>query len=160
MKRPFFYGVVVAVIIIILDQITKYGFFALVGQYQGAIEVLPFFNLVQVYNTGVSFGLGGGVDNSHLYFSVLALSIVGVLFYWLWKEKHTTSAVAFGLIIGGAIGNVIDRLLVGAVMDFLDFHAWGYHWPAFNVADSTIFIGVMLLLFFPAKEEKKDKKGN
>ena len=71
----------------------------------------PFFNLVKVYNTGVSFGIGGNMEYSHLFFSVLALSITAVLLYWLWKETHRLSAIAFGLIIGGAIGNVIDRIL-------------------------------------------------
>ncbi len=158
MKQPFTLGVAVAFVTTILDQVTKYGFFALVEKHHNFIEVLPFFNLVKVYNTGVSFGIGGNMEYSHLFFSILALSITAVLLYWLWKETHRLSAIAFGLIIGGAIGNVTDRILIGAVMDFLDFHAFGYHWPAFNLADSTIFIGVALLILFPGGKEKNEKE--
>lgn len=151
MKKLRIIGVAVAFVTIVIDQLTKYGAFALVDRYGGHIELLPFFNLVKVYNRGVSFGMGGNLEYSHLLFTLLALVIVAVISVWLWKEKKHWHAIAYGLIIGGALGNIIDRTLIGAVMDFLDFHAFGYHWPAFNVADSTIFIGVAVLIFFPAK---------
>jgi signal peptidase II len=77
------------------------------------------------------------------------------LIHWLFQSIRLFSAIALGLIIGGAMGNVIDRVLVGAVVDFLDFHAFGYHWPAFNVADTGIFIGAICLVFesFFSKDE-------
>jgi signal peptidase II len=157
LKKPPYTGLLVAIIVFVLDQVSKYGFFALLENHGTYLSVLPFFNLVQVYNPGISFGIGQNLVYSHLFFSLLALFIVGVLLYWLRKETHTLSAIALGLIIGGAIGNIIDRLLIGAVMDFLDFHAYGYHWPAFNLADSTIFVGVVLLVFFSPSSKKKGK---
>ena len=158
MNKQKIISIVIILSVILIDQLTKYGFFALVDENGGTIEVLPFFNLVKVYNTGVSFGMGGSVENSHLIFSLLALAIVAVLCYFLFKEENKWHAYAYSLIIGGAIGNIIDRVLIGGVMDFLDFHAYGYHWPAFNVADSTIFIGVAVLIFIPATTKNLRKE--
>ena len=97
--------------------------------------------------TIMSFGLfnGDGGLNA-LLFSLVAAAIVTVLIYWLSRVESPLLAVAIGLIIGGAIGNVIDRIRLGAVVDFLDFHAGSWHWPAFNVADSAICIGVAVML--------------
>ena len=105
------------------------------------------FNLVLIYNRGMSFGLfnGGGGLNA-LMFSLFAAAIVTVLIYWLSRVESLLLAIAIGLIIGGAIGNVIDRIRWGAVVDFLDFHVGTWHWPAFNVADSAICIGVAMML--------------
>ncbi len=109
------------------------------------IEILPFFNLVMVWNEGISFGLfqDGGVT-----FLVIVTSLIAGLFA-IWLSRATTwlQAISLGMVIGGAIGNVIDRLHFGAVVDFLDFHAFGWHYPAFNVADSCITIGIALLVF-------------
>ena len=77
----------------------------------------------------------------------VAVTISGFLIRWLFQSNRLFNVIALGLIIGGAIGNVIDRILVGAVVDFLDFHAFGNHWPAFNVADASIFIGAVGLVF-------------
>jgi lipoprotein signal peptidase len=95
----------------------------------------------------MSFGLfnGGGGLNA-LLFSLVAAAIVVVLIYWLSRVESSLLAVAIGLVIGGAIGNVIDRLRFGAVVDFLDFHVGSWHWPAFNIADSAICVGVAVML--------------
>ncbi len=87
--------------------------------------------------------------------TVVALIITGVLLAWMWKAETKFTTVALALVIGGAIGNVVDRIRFGAVIDFLDFHASGYHWPAFNLADSAIFIGVVLLLIETIIEPKQ-----
>ena len=106
-----------------------------------------FFNLALTYNRGISFGLfNDGAGLNALVFSVAAAAIVAVLVYWLRRAASPFLAIAIGLIIGGAVGNVIDRLRLGAVVDFLDFHVGAYHWPAFNLADSAICIGVAAML--------------
>ncbi len=114
------------------------------------MRVTPFFNLVLTYNRGMSFGLfntagsGGGVNA--LVFSLVAAAIVAGLAWWLSRVRSPFLAVAIGLIIGGAVGNVADRVRLGAVVDFLDFHVGSWHWPAFNLADSAICIGVAAML--------------
>ena len=165
-------GLLLALIGIIADQISKayilYGLklaagyqngFPVVQCYNKTITIIDnFFNIVLVWNHGVSFGmfnkvkcdelLGHGINPLQpIMLSVLTISIVGVMIYLLKKSKNVFEATAFGLVIGGAIGNLIDRILYGAVVDFLDFHLSGMHWPAFNVADSIILIGVLLLVF-------------
>lgn len=122
------------------------------------IPVLPFFNLVLVWNPGVSFGMFGDGSIGAWGLVLLAAGIVAALLWWLRKADTTLSIVSLGLVIGGAIGNVIDRLIHGAVVDFLDLHVAGWHWPAFNIADSAITIGVVLLLaesLFPSRHPLK-----
>lgn len=109
------------------------------------IEVTGFFNLVMVWNTGVSFGLFSGIDARWLLI-VVSLAIAVALAIWMWRADNHWLVLALALVIGGAIGNVIDRFWHGAVVDFLDFHLYGWHWPAFNIADSAICIGVGVLL--------------
>jgi signal peptidase II len=142
-------GLAAAVAVAVLDQLSKaavLGFFA--GRAFGAHErITPFFNLVLTYNRGMSFGLfNNGAGVNALLFSLVAASIVAVLVYWLSRVDSPFLAVAIGLVIGGAIGNVIDRVRFGAVVDFLDFYLGSWHWPAFNVADSAICIGVAAML--------------
>jgi signal peptidase II len=142
-------GLVTAFVVIILDQLSKAAvlrFFA--GRAFGDREIVTsFFNLVLTFNRGISFGLfNGGARLNALLFSLAAAAIAGVLVYWLTRVTSPFLAVAIGLIIGGAVGNVIDRLRLGAVVDFLDFHAGTLHWPAFNLADSAICIGVAAML--------------
>ena len=141
-------GLALATFTAIADQATKLVFFRyLVEGGRPLVEVLPFFNLVTVWNYGASFGMFNiGSRSGSAVFVVLAVIIVAALVVWLRKAETRTLAVALGLVIGGAAGNVIDRLRFGAVFDFLDFHALGWHWPAFNLADSAISVGVGLLL--------------
>lgn len=147
MQRISIYGLLVAVGILAADQISKLFFLDLMQQNPGGIIVTPFFNLVMVWNTGVSFGLFSE-DSASRSWTLIAVSFAVMIWlgWWLWRAHSALVAVALGMIIGGAIGNVIDRYRFGAVFDFLDFHAFGWHWPAFNVADSGIVIGVLLLL--------------
>ena len=139
-------GLGVALIIVVLDQLTK----ALVlGTFETgqALAVTPFFNLVLVWNRGVSFGMfGSGGAFAPWLLSGLALAVVIGLVAWLRRTDQWLTALGLGLVIGGALGNVIDRIRFGAVVDFLDFHAAGWHWPAFNVADASIVVGAALLL--------------
>ena len=131
----------------VLDQLSKWVIVAEVMSPPRVIEVTGFFNLVLTHNTGISFGMLRGSEGWVRWaLAALALVIVAVLLNWLRREPTRHMVWAVGLICGGAIGNVIDRILVGAVVDFLDFHVGGWHWPAFNLADSAIFIGVLVLI--------------
>ena len=143
----FGFGIAVAVLIVVLDQISKWWILEHVMRPPRVIEVTPFFNLVMAWNQGVSFGMFSHEAAFMPYvLSAVALVIVVVLLAWLRREERALVALAIGLIIGGAIGNVVDRLRFGAVADFLDFHAFGFHFWAFNVADMGISVGVMLLI--------------
>ncbi len=142
-------GLAAAAAVVIIDQLSKaavLGFFA--GSPLGAHEAIaPFFNLVLTFNRGISFGLfntPGGMNV--LLFPLLAAVIVTLLILWLRRVESPFLAVAIGLVIGGAVGNVIDRVRLGAVVDFLDFYVGTWHWPAFNVADSAICLGVAAML--------------
>jgi signal peptidase II len=111
------------------------------------IEVTDFFDIVLVWNRGVSFGMfNNDAGLNGLLFSLLAAVIVVALLVWLRRAASPLIVIAIGLVIGGAVGNVIDRLRLGAVVDFLDFHLGSWHWPAFNVADAAICVGVGLMI--------------
>ena len=140
-------GLGLAVLSVILDQLTKWLILTQVMSPPRVVEITGFFNLVLVGNRGVSFGLfSNDLPWAQPAMAALAFGISIILFIWLRRAETRYLAVAIGLVLGGAIGNAIDRLAHGAVIDFLDFHAMGYHWPAFNVADSTICVGVVLIL--------------
>lgn len=157
MTRSLRLGLGLAALIMVLDQITKWWVVELVMRPEGVldtpfyspvrIEVLPFFDLVMAWNRGVSFGMfnNDGQWNA-LILSVLSVAIAIGLSLWLRKATARIEILALGGIIGGALGNVIDRVRWGAVADFLDVHVMGYHWPAFNVADSAITVGAVLLV--------------
>ena len=120
------------------------------------IEVLPFFNWVMVWNEGISFGM---FQNGGTMFLIIATTIVSLLFaIWLSRTTGWLQSISLGMVIGGAMGNVIDRLHFGAVVDFLNFHVMGWHYPAFNVADSAITIGIALLVFDGVFLESKRNK--
>lgn len=115
------------------------------------IELLPVLRLVLVRNEGVAFGMLGGVV-PWWALTALALAVMAVLVRWLWRTSSRLLGAALGLVVGGAIGNVIDRLRHGAVTDFLDAHVAGYHWPAFNLADVAVVCGVALMLAAPGRK--------
>ena len=156
-----FVGLLTAVIVIALDQLSKYMILHFVLNKASMLVIAPFFNIVKAWNTGVSFSMfNDGGKFGVIALSVLALMIVFFLCKWLRSEKNKLVQVALGFIIGGAIGNVIDRLVNGAVFDFLDFYWGSKHWPAFNVADSFICIGAVVIIahsFFVTS--KKVEKG-
>jgi signal peptidase II len=140
-----------AISVVVLDQLSKYLVLEHFGE-QGCADhreiVTGFFDLVLTCNRGMSFGLfNAGPGLSVPLFSIAAVVIVAVLLFWLSRVRSDLLSSAIGLIIGGAIGNVIDRLRFGGVIDFLYFHLGSWYWPAFNVADSAICIGVFVMLF-------------
>ncbi len=137
-----------ALLVAALDQASKWFILLQVMNPPRVIEVTPFFNLVLAYNTGIAFSIGaGGARWGSYLFAGLAVVIVIGLTVWLRRQTRRLVHFAGGLVIGGAIGNIIDRLVHPGVVDFLDFHWAGYHWPAFNLADSCIVVGVGILVF-------------
>ncbi len=113
-----------------------------------AVPVLPFFNLVMVWNPGVSYGLfpARGLMGT-LILGLFSAAAVVALGWWMWNSHRKTLAIGLGLVVGGALGNLIDRLIYGAVADFFHFYAFGYDWYVFNVADIAITFGVIALLY-------------
>ena len=155
-RLPFF---TLALLVLLLDQLTKQLIVGLYGLTAGWIDApLPFMNLVLVWNRGISFGMFADHPEWMPWILLGMTSLMTlVLAIWLWRTPRKVTQIGLSLVIGGAIGNIIDRLQYGAVVDFLDFHLGGYHWPAFNVADSTIFIGVVFLLWDSVLEAKENK---
>jgi signal peptidase II len=131
-----------------LDQATKYVIARAFTLYE-VFEITPFFNLVLVYNRGAAFSFlsdAGGWQRG-LFIGIALTACVWIAWLLRRYSSQTLFCLALSLILGGALGNVLDRVRVGAVLDFLDFHAFGYHWPAFNVADMAISCGAVLLIW-------------
>lgn len=151
-------GLLIALVVMVLDQASKWWILLDVMNPPQLIPILPSFNLVLTWNRGVSFGMFAmGTDMGPWILSILAVVIVAVLLAWLRKSEGKLVPAAIGLIVGGAIGNVVDRMVHGAVVDFLDLYWGSYHWPAFNVADSAITVGAILLVvdsLFSGRTEK------
>ena len=143
-------GITIGIVVLVLDQIAKWQILRLFDGTSGSgLAVTPFFNLVLTFNHGVTFGMfnGAGARSMNtIIFSLVASAIVVGLLFWLRQARSIFIIGAIGLIIGGAIGNMTDRIRLGGVVDFLDFHWRDHHYWAFNVADSAICIGVALLL--------------
>jgi signal peptidase II len=160
--RMVWLGLAVAAAALALDQAVKYYFLYGLGMISccvkgptlveqcnlcSIIEVTPFFSINMVWNYGVSFGLFPAEDDVARFILIgFQIFVSLALFVWLLSVRHVILAAAIGLVIGGALGNVIDRFIYGAVADFFDFHLFGYHWYIFNVADAAIVVGVALLL--------------
>lgn len=150
---------ILAAAIVVADQVTKYAIVQFLAGGR-AVELAPFLNLVLVYNPGAAFSfLSDAAGWQRGFFIAIALA-ASAWIVWLLRSHHGQRlfALALTLVLAGAVGNVIDRILVGAVIDFIDVHAWGYHWPAFNVADSAISCGAALLIWdavFPPRPEAR-----
>ena len=163
------YGLVLAVIVLIADQTSKYVILGLMGfsppgclegaGYCGFIEMSPWFDLSMVWNRGVSFGMLRAESGLARWGLVALTFVISAMFvWWLKGATHKLTASALGLVIGGALGNVIDRVRFGAVADFLDFNGLGFPW-VFNLADAAINLGAgLLLLDFLRHGEKKPAK--
>lgn len=140
-RKPIVFGLAASLIAFALDQITK--LLALAKLSDGSVHsVLPFFNLRLSFNEGVSFGMfAREFAGQPLVLAGITALLVLFLLFMLFRSSTPWQAIAFGAIVGGALGNIADRLRIGAVVDFLDFHLSGYHWPAFNIADTAIVVG-------------------
>jgi signal peptidase II len=156
------YHFLIAILVVLLDRFTKWLVATNITLHDSIVVIPGFFRLTHVQNTGAAFGLFAESSSEWkiailVMFSLLALVVVSAL---LWKNSHalTSTGVGLALILGGALGNLWDRILTGHVVDFFDFYVGTYHWPAFNVADSAIVIGALMLvaeiLFAKSPEHK------
>lgn len=152
---------VLALLLILLDQGTKAAVVRALGPYE-AVSVIPgFFNIVHVRNPGIAFGLLSQLGTAWSAFLLSAATAAAVILLLLWSrsfgDEERGAAFGLALIIGGAVGNLIDRVRLGEVVDFLDFYVGPFHWPAFNVADAAITVGTLWLalsiLFEPSKKK-------
>ena len=156
-------GLTIAIAAAVIDQITKlWMLFAFELGSRGIVTLTPFLDLVLTWNTGISYGLFRQ-EGALGQWALLALTAIAVALLWIWLSRSATrlTAVALGLIIGGAIGNAIDRMAYGAVADFVLFHvttaSFSFKWYVFNVADAAIVAGVIGLLYetFTANDAAK-----
>ena len=150
MKRDYLLFTLPALLVVLLDQASKWAIAARFDLYQVHTVIPGFFNLVLVRNQGMAFGILGQ-SRSHiaaylLLAATLAAILVIVFFFWRARKGQRWLTVGLSLILGGAVGNLADRIRLGFVIDFLDFFIKGYHWPAFNLADSAVTIGTLWLL--------------
>lgn len=147
-------------LVLVLDQASKWFMSSWLSLYE-TVAVVPFFNLTMAHNTGAAFSFlaqAGGWQR--WFFAVIAFVVSTALFVWL-KHLNSTAkleAISISLILGGAIGNLIDRVLLGYVVDFLDFYNYfgSYHFPAFNIADSAICVGAALLIIDSFRHKQED----
>ena len=148
MKTKYLRLVVVTGLIVVADQVTKALIFAYLPYHQSITVVPGFFDITHIHNPGGAFGLMANLgETARTIIFLLASSLaVGLILYFYIKTppSYTFLAVGFALIFGGAIGNLIDRVRLGIVIDFLDVYIGEYHWPAFNIADSAITVGIII----------------
>lgn len=151
----------IAAAVVILDQASKYAAVAMLAD-KSPLEVTPFFNLLLVYNRGAAFSFLAGAAGwqRELFTGIAIVASVWIVYLLRRYPQQSLFCLALSLVLGGALGNVIDRLSIGAVVDFLDFHAFGWHWPAFNVADSAITCGAALLIWDGLRGAPQAEKTN
>src|SRR5688500_694621 len=137
-----------AAAVMVLDQLSKFAITRALS-YGERVEVTPFFNLLLVHNRGAAFSFLASASGwqRELFIGIAVVASIWIIYLLRKYPRQTLFCFALSLILGGAIGNVIDRIFLDAVVDFLDFHAFGWHWPAFNVADSAITCGAVLLVW-------------
>ena len=153
------WGISIAGIVAVLDQATKIMIVGWLGQVGTGVSLTPYLNLVYVLNRGASFGLFSSSSPwGPWLLAAFTIAVVIGLVIWLLRTADRWLGIALGLIIGGALGNLVDRLNQGAVVDFLDFHVAGLHWPAFNVADSAITVGVAIVLYDSLIGRRSDRR--
>ena len=141
------WGVLTALIAAVIDQVSKaWALFVLWPPYSAGVTLLPVLDLRLGFNTGITFGIFAESAAGAVWLLVLVkLAVVAGLATWLWRSTIRLESAGLGLIIGGALGNILDRLRLGAVVDFIDAHYASWHWPTFNMADVAIVCGVAAL---------------
>ena len=159
-------GLIYAFIVFLIDQISKMSVLSYFSNHDSPVYVTSFFNFVLAWNKGVSFSMFHS-DHPLMPWILITVSLLicAVILHWMSMEKNQTTISCFALIVGGALGNVADRIRFKAVIDFLDFHIGTYHWPAFNIADSAICIGAGIILiwnlfFAPVETLSEPEKDN
>ncbi len=150
------YSLTISVLILLLDWASKRWIESILI-FGDHIVVTDFFNLVLTYNAGAAFSFLSDASGWQRWFLSGIALLASILIVYLLRKyaDNTRFSIALSLILGGAIGNLLDRIMLGHVVDFLDFYIAGYHWPAFNVADSAIFVGAFLLIIDSFKTDQK-----
>jgi signal peptidase II len=158
-KRNLIIFILGAIVVITLDQITKAAITEKLFMYGSHNVIDGFFNLVYVTNPGAAFGFLAGAPEIFRYLFFIGITVLAILLiiYYILKSKSqdVLIVISLTLIFGGAVGNLIDRIRFGAVVDFLDFYIGTWHWPAFNVADSAISVGAVLMIWEMLVSRKK-----
>ena len=140
-------AICLAITALAIDQLSKVWLLIYIVEQGGWKKLTSYLNLVMVWNRGISFGMfQSGETGRRLLVGFSSLVCLGLAF-WMWNQRRSWPVYALAMVIGGAFGNIADRIVRGAVADFFDFHIMGYHWPAFNFADSAITIGIAMLLY-------------
>ncbi|MEH0831614.1 signal peptidase II [Anaplasma bovis] len=153
MYKRYIVGLAILVSTVLSDQLSKM-YVLMLYELHGIIEISPFCSLVQVWNSGMSFGMFGSYEKSNVVFIVITTLAVCVLMFLFFRARRMSSAISLCLISGGTLGNLIDRFLFGAVHDFIALHIGELYWPAFNAADVYIVLGVGLFLLQKADTYK------
>lgn len=151
MKRYSYF--LVSLLVVVVDQVTKFLARVYIGTFD-TIKILPFLHLVRVRNEGAAFGMFRGLGNET--FIVVSLVAMALLIYLLLKGRE--DKLGLSLILGGAVGNLIDRVVFRNVTDFIDVFVGKFHWPAFNVADSALSVGLFVLLVSSLIHHRREKK--
>jgi signal peptidase II len=170
LQKKAFLFLAVAGIVVLLDQLTKDWIIATLRLHEGFPVIDGFFNIIHVRNPGAAFGFMAGTSPAFrsVFFIAITLAAILLILHYLWRALRQTKAekisplFSLSLILAGAVGNLIDRIRFGEVVDFLDVYVGAYHWPAFNVADASISTGATLLviaLFF-RRGERADETGS
>jgi signal peptidase II len=162
MKNKYLWVTLIIGGVLILDQLTKYLIQTHVRLYS-TITVIPgFFNITQVRNRGAAFGILAGTNGywRSLFFITVTIVAIAVIASLIWKTHERLLLVAFPLIAGGAVGNLVDRIRYGEVVDFIQWYVKSYYWPSFNIADSAISVGVGLLVIEMLLKKPQDKQKN
>jgi len=162
-KRDYIFFIIPALVVIILDQVSKLIVAGSIKYYESIPVIEGFLNLVHVRNRGMAFGLMNRPDAQITFYILIAVTIAAVILLFFWfnslKGRDRKLILGISLIVGGAVGNLIDRVRFKEVIDFLDFFIGKYHWPAFNLADSSITVGalwiVINIFFFSSSNDKK-----
>lgn len=159
MRSRFALALTLAAVVLVLDQATKLWVQASIGLWEGFAVIPGFFNLVHVLNKGAAFGLlnSHDFDWQRWFFIAVSLVATAVVLHLLRTERLAVPFMraGLGLVLGGALGNLVDRVRTGLVVDFLDFHVGAHHWPAFNVADSAITVGVFCMFVSLYRSRRK-----
>ena len=149
MKKTTLLFLVPALAVVVLDQISKIVLAYHIPKYASIPVIEGFFNLVHVRNRGMAFGLMNRPGHGFKFYFLVAATLCAIVLLLIWfrkmKDEDHNITIGISLILGGAVGNLIDRIRLGEVIDFLDFYLGSYHWPAFNVADAAITIGIFWL---------------
>ncbi len=145
MKKNFFLGLLLYVIILVLDQIIKAWVESNLPFHQ-AVEILPFFSLYYTFNTGIAFSFLSFLSPTMLVGFTVLITLIMLFLWWFSRHDGLLSSLGFGMILGGALGNIIDRAFYGHVIDYVLLHGFGYSFAVFNLADSALTLGVFLIL--------------